>query len=404
MSADTKDNKCSRVLGIIVICLYLLQVALFWHQINDDAFITFRYSKFLSLGLGPYFNIGEHVEGYTNFLMMLIMSLVIKLFGDEVTLTLAKIIDVSAGVVCIWFCWALTARLLRKLDPVARWAGSLGWLGAGLVATNSAFVVNSTSGLETTLWAAWISAGLYLLLKTQDQQRWQGAGIFFALAVLTRPEGSTVYGVVFLARLLIGEWKSGPLRRALLTDTIIVVLTCLGHLGFRYLLYDGELLPNTFYAKAAGLSWKVGTWDYLYGFVVTHLGGFCCALAILPVVIGPGVKVLQHGRLDGSGRSAAGNDQKLGKLIKDVSGVIILFQHLPGGFGNISVGQPRNIQYPQVYAFETNNADVHQGNGLPRFTLRIKPVCHYRVPFDITLLAYIAISKVINRGGSLSSG
>src|SRR5262249_32349131 len=35
--------------------------------VRDDAYITLRYAWNLSSGRGPYFNPGEHVEGYTNF-------------------------------------------------------------------------------------------------------------------------------------------------------------------------------------------------------------------------------------------------------------------------------------------------------------------------------------------------
>ena len=40
----------------------------------DDAFITFRYARNLADGLGPVFNPGEAVEGYTTFLWMLVSS------------------------------------------------------------------------------------------------------------------------------------------------------------------------------------------------------------------------------------------------------------------------------------------------------------------------------------------
>ncbi|MBU6216640.1 MAG: hypothetical protein KGR17_08545, partial [Acidobacteria bacterium] len=35
---------------------------------QDDAFITYRYSRNLARGEGLVFNTGERVEGYTNFL------------------------------------------------------------------------------------------------------------------------------------------------------------------------------------------------------------------------------------------------------------------------------------------------------------------------------------------------
>src|SRR5206468_8826335 len=47
-------------------------IALRW--LSDDAFITFRYVKNFVGGHGIVYNIGEHIEGYTHFLWLLILS------------------------------------------------------------------------------------------------------------------------------------------------------------------------------------------------------------------------------------------------------------------------------------------------------------------------------------------
>ncbi len=50
----------------------------------DDAFITFRYSQHLAEGIGPVWNADQRVEGYTNFLWMVLMAVPIKLGLDPV--------------------------------------------------------------------------------------------------------------------------------------------------------------------------------------------------------------------------------------------------------------------------------------------------------------------------------
>ena len=52
-------------------------VALAWGRrfVVDDAFISFRYAEHLAMGHGLVWNPGEHVEGYTNFLWTLLMTL-----------------------------------------------------------------------------------------------------------------------------------------------------------------------------------------------------------------------------------------------------------------------------------------------------------------------------------------
>jgi hypothetical protein len=51
------------LLAAATVLVYVAHAAYFRHYVNDDAYITFRYSRFLTLGRGPHFNIGEHVEG-----------------------------------------------------------------------------------------------------------------------------------------------------------------------------------------------------------------------------------------------------------------------------------------------------------------------------------------------------
>lgn len=46
---------------------------------SDDAFITFRYAEHFARGDGLVFNVGERVEGYTDFLWALIIAAAIAL-------------------------------------------------------------------------------------------------------------------------------------------------------------------------------------------------------------------------------------------------------------------------------------------------------------------------------------
>lgn len=59
---------------LAVLILYGYQVAQFRHYLNDDSYITLRHSRNWAEGRGPYYNPGEKVEGYTNFLLMSILA------------------------------------------------------------------------------------------------------------------------------------------------------------------------------------------------------------------------------------------------------------------------------------------------------------------------------------------
>jgi arabinofuranosyltransferase len=269
--------------GLIVLGAYVVHVGAYWPQINDDAFITFRYSKFLTLGRGPYFNIGEHVEGYTNFLMMLLMAGAIALFGDNEVLFVAKLVGLAGGVVAILATWALCARWLRKLESMKPHAELLAWAAAALVATNCAYAFNSTTGLETTLFSAWVMLGLWLVQKGCDEQRYRAAGVAFALAALTRPEGGAIFAAALVGRLIAAEWRTRAGRRALGLDVLIVAAVVAGHSVFRYTFYDGELLPNTFYAKRDGFMQSITAAEYVLRFGHVLLATVVPLLALFPL-------------------------------------------------------------------------------------------------------------------------
>jgi len=58
-------------LALLPYALLLLTAYSVFAQTVDDPFITFRYARNLLAGLGPVFNPGEHVEGFTSPLHLL---------------------------------------------------------------------------------------------------------------------------------------------------------------------------------------------------------------------------------------------------------------------------------------------------------------------------------------------
>src|SRR5690606_33595760 len=66
------------------LALYLIAALAAWavRMVQDDAFISFRYSQNLANGHGLVFNPGEKVEGYTNFLWTWLFSIPERLGWD----------------------------------------------------------------------------------------------------------------------------------------------------------------------------------------------------------------------------------------------------------------------------------------------------------------------------------
>ncbi len=260
------------ILLAIPLCALALHAWLFRHWVVDDAYITYRYSRFLAEGYGPYFNVGEHVEGYTNFLLMLLLAGADWLTRPEWLPTIAKaigLLSAATGVVC-------ACELARSLMPVeSRTRRSLASLLAGLtLAASPAYALHACNGLETTLFGALLISGVMLGESADERHRWRGSGAAFAAAILTRPEGILIFGASWSARLMrsFADADGAPNRRGLFLDAAVVALVVVCHLLFRHLAYDGEWLPNTFYAKLGGFQ-SYPTWRYIYDGAMKPFGG-----------------------------------------------------------------------------------------------------------------------------------
>jgi hypothetical protein len=109
----------------LVVLAWLASAAWF---LCDDAFISFRYARSLVEGHGLVFNAGERVEGYTNFLWVLELAALWKVFGlrpENVAPWLSVLCTVGTLAAVVW--WA--ARLPGT--PAAR-AGDLDGAGSSV--------------------------------------------------------------------------------------------------------------------------------------------------------------------------------------------------------------------------------------------------------------------------------
>jgi len=326
-----------------VIAFYLVRCRGLWHQVNDDAFITFRYSAFLGLGRGPYFNLGEHVEGYTNFLLMSVLAPVYRFAGEAAVPVVAKALGVAAGIGSLVLVALLVRRMLAGDSELGRFASPIGVGAAALVAVSPAYAINSTTGLATTIFGFCLTLGVYRTLLAYDRGAWCGAGFAFAAALLTRPEGVYVFAWVWLA------WVAAtvlPLRsegfsriavamRPAWIDAAIVVAVFGAQLVFRVLAYDGELLPNTYYAKAGGF-WKISAWRYVFDGLLEPLMGWVGVVALgvggfLAVRRRAGAGILFVGALAGASLPfITGTDWMLGWRL--------VMPHLPLAAAAVGVG------------------------------------------------------------------
>jgi hypothetical protein len=235
-----------RLLVVVATGILLFGCAIWWWDgAVDDAFVSFRYSQNLVDGLGPVYNAGERIEGYSNPSWVLILAAAIAVGFDPVSAS--KLIAVVSGI-------ALLVLLYAGLRRAAVRAPAAG-LPVLLLAASAQLQMASVSGSETVLYALLLFGGLLCLVGPAPSRRavfWASACL--AVASLTRPEGVMFWLAGFLVTQIWGRTSAqrSPavrLRRALSYALPGIAIAL--HWAWRFFYY-GDLLPNLYYAKTGG--------------------------------------------------------------------------------------------------------------------------------------------------------
>lgn len=207
---------------------------------SDDAYITYRYAQNFADGNGIVFNAGERVEGYSNFLYVLIMSLVCKFIKVK-----EYIYFFSVGIngVLTVIAYLIFVDFLKKSLDSKRVL-----IGGMLFVCNPLIWLNCASGLETMLIlliqiGSWVNLQYYLDVK--DKSKLFNLCIFLAFSIISRIDGF-ILPILVLSYLLIKRDRVGAIFTAI-TLGIVQGLYSI----WRYIYY-GDIIGNTYYAKVSG--------------------------------------------------------------------------------------------------------------------------------------------------------
>jgi len=209
----------------------------------DDPYITFRYAANLLAGHGPVFNVGERVEGYTSPLHLLLSAAL---------LTVAPSVDILFKAKCASLVFAFV--MLAQTGVLARRSGLRGWeavLAQTLVALNVNFALAGVNALETTLYGSILLAGLLVFYQECRRGRGLASGLLLFLAILARPEAALVAAALLIVRFLWMRRRRLPLPFVL--GWLGLLLAPAVFFEIARWSYYGQLLPNTYFAKAQPL-------------------------------------------------------------------------------------------------------------------------------------------------------
>jgi len=224
---------------------------LLWHSlqfnfVTDDAYISFVFSRNFAEHGQLVFNVGQHpVEGYTNFLWTFLLGILafLGLAPEIMSLVLGYLFAAGTMVVA-----------MRMVERVL--GGRSGWdyLPAALLSLSSGYACWTSGGLETQMFAFFVTLSLYTYLRADLEHRlYRYLGIFLALAAMTRPEGLLITGLLGLHRLLTNLVRDRKMvsSRSQYACLAVFLLLWAPWFAWRWWYY-GYFFPNTYYVKAAG--------------------------------------------------------------------------------------------------------------------------------------------------------
>ena len=245
---------------LLPLLLLLAGHCVFWYFLpfaSEDAYITFRFSRNLATGIGPVFNPGERVMGFTSAPWMLWNALGYLLLKDP--LLWSRIWTTLGDAVTL----VVLGTLLRRSASL-----TAAWCFNGFFAVWPFFAAVGTSGMENSLMFTLIVLGAALAARGSS-----ASGPVMALLALWRPEGLASAAVLALG----ARWRDRAIGAALAIAGL-----------FALAAYYGSPLPQSLYAKAqlygtvgpwAGRHW----WEWISPFYFGRLPIAAEGIAILPL-------------------------------------------------------------------------------------------------------------------------
>lgn len=233
------------IIGLPVLLSFISIAIQNWGQVFDDAFISYRYAQNLAMGYGITWNPGQPpTEGYTNFLLIIILAPFIKAGLDPLLVT--RVLSFICVIAMSWILFAVARRQYHCSATTA-------FMIAALIFLVPATEVLCIVGLETVIYAFFLLTTFLVGVTFIDRQQLSHSILFSCLLFLTmllRPEAALLYPLISILFLVFAirykdTWKP-PLAG-------LLILLALGgaYLTWKY-LHFGQLIPNPFYLKASG--------------------------------------------------------------------------------------------------------------------------------------------------------
>lgn len=264
-----KENQylIGRLVLVVAVFILMMSHLKFLGFIQDDAYISLRYSYNLVEGNGLVFNPGERVEGYSNFSWTMLGAFFLAI-GVDAILSYTLIGVLSAYLLLVMII-AISREVREEARPI--WDA----LPALLLAGSTTIALWSLSALEQVPFALCGWTAFLMALKGRPRI----AGALLLLVMLTRPEGVLFFLFTSYLALHFGRFEVIPKRTEFFKVAALVVIAYALYQYWRF-SYFGEPFPNTYYVKGGGgLAAAIHGWMNFKKLMVLNGNGLLMLLA-----------------------------------------------------------------------------------------------------------------------------
>ena len=217
---------------------------------QDDAYISFRYAANYLSGHGLVYNYAERVEGYTNFLWVMLLALFKGVFGADF-LFFSRVAGVLSGSAIFYLLYILLKHNFEKVPP------ALYISLAAMLLCNLSLPYWSIASLETSAFAI-----IALAAVVAEYRLPRLTPALLIIATLLRPEGVIVFVAILIDRII-------TVRKPQWQFILVYIIPLLPLVIFKF-IYFGSLFPNPFYAKSGvGFEYIRSGLEYLWNFTYT---------------------------------------------------------------------------------------------------------------------------------------
>ncbi len=267
-------EKKTYYLILLALVIAAFHQGLFLNWTNDDAYISYRYAENLRAGKGLVFNPGEKVEGFSNFLWVIILTS-FNFLGISPLLT-SKILSFCLSWLSILLIFK--TALVLGLDKFSACFCALAF------SFSSSLAYFAMSGLETIFYTLLLLLSVFINEKYEQEPNKKSLFLLYSAllaAALTRPEGLLFLlmssGYHLLKKIISGK---GIRLKNILQIQLLSLFSYAFLILIRYWYY-GDLLPNTFYAKPLGTFVEIGYSAFFSNFINALFSGSFLLIPIL---------------------------------------------------------------------------------------------------------------------------